>query len=206
VLLFSPPFDQTDMEPGYIKGYPPGMRENGGQYTHGAVWSAMALAMLGEHERAWEMFGMLNPILHGDSAAGIERYKVEPYVMAADVYSASQHIGRGGWTWYTGAAGWMYRLAVETLLGFERQGDQLRIKPRLPAAGWSVYRIHYRYRETFYHIEVRPDQQAAPVNTVRIRDDGVEQASDHISLLDDRHDHFAEVSCGAATPPAHADS
>ncbi len=206
VLLFSPPFDQTDMEPGYIKGYPPGMRENGGQYTHGAVWSAMALAMLGEHKRAWELFTMLNPILHGDSPARIKRYKVEPYVMAADVYSASQHIGRGGWTWYTGAAGWMYRLAVETLLGFERQGDHLRIKPRLSAGGWSAYQIHYRYRETFYHIEVRLDQQAGPVNNVRIRVDGVEQSSDYISLLDDRHDHFVKVLCGTVTLPARADS
>ncbi len=200
VLLFTPPFDQTALEPGYIKGYPPGMRENGGQYTHGAVWSAMALALLGEHDGAWELFRILNPILHGDTAKSIQRYKVEPYVMAADVYSASQHVGRGGWTWYTGAAGWMYRLAVETLLGFEKRGDQVRIAPRLPAEGWSVYRIHYRYRETFYHIEVRKEQTAEPGPRVRVRVDGVAQSGDYIPLIDDRHDHFAEVFCRTANP------
>ncbi len=191
IRLFTPPFDRSAMEPGYIKGYPPGIRENGGQYTHGAVWSVMAMALLGDHDRAWDLFRMLNPILHGDTAGKIERYRVEPYVMAADVYGAAPHVGRGGWTWYTGAAGWMYRLAVETLLGLEWHNDHLRLTPRLPAEGWDVYRIRYRYRETTYHIEVRKSDP--PATGMRILVDGAEQPDDRIPLCDDRHDHRVEV-------------
>ncbi|MDZ4198171.1 MAG: hypothetical protein U1E27_02695, partial [Kiritimatiellia bacterium] len=182
---------QSAMEPGYIKGYPPGMRENGGQYTHGAVWSVMALALLGEHDRAWDLFRMLNPILHGDTAAKVERYRVEPYVMAADVYGIAPHVGRGGWTWYTGAAGWMYRLALETLLGLEWHKDYLSLTPRLPAKGWDIYRIRYRYRETTYHIEVRKTDP--PAAEMRIHVDGVVQPDARIPLRDDRVDHRVEV-------------
>ncbi len=192
ILLFAPPFDKTAMNPGYIKGYPPGMRENGGQYTHGAVWTVMALALLGEHDEAWRLFEMLNPIRHGDSPEGIARYKVEPYVMAADVYSGAGHAGRGGWTWYTGAAGWMYRLALETLLGLERCGNHLRLTPRLPEAGWETYRVHYRYCETVYHIEVRKTGSADTFGP-RILMDGVPQPDGHIPLNNDRRDHFVEA-------------
>jgi cyclic beta-1,2-glucan glucanotransferase len=153
IKLLDPPFDTSGLEPGYIKGYVPGVRENGGQYTHAAIWTAMAFALQGDVERAWELFSMLNPIHHavGPEDAGL--YKVEPYVMCADIYGAPPHIGRGGWTWYTGAAGWMYRLAVETLVGLHLEVDRLRVEPRVPA-DWGSYKIHYRYRETFYHVTV----------------------------------------------------
>ncbi|MCJ7603069.1 MAG: cyclic beta 1-2 glucan synthetase, partial [Desulfobulbaceae bacterium] len=154
IQLLAPPFDKSDLEPGYIKGYVPGVRENGGQYTHAAIWATTAFAMLGDTERAWELFTMLNPVNHGSGPAEIERYKVEPYVMGADIYGAPPHTGRGGWTWYTGAAGWMYRLTVETLLGLHLEVDHLRIAPCIPAH-WQSYKIHYRYRETFYHITVK---------------------------------------------------
>ncbi len=192
VLLFTPPFDKTPHDPGYIKGYPPGMRENGGQYTHGAVWSVMAIAQLGDYEKAWELFRMLNPIRHSDTPEGAQRYKVEPYVMSADVYSAPPHVGRGGWTWYTGSAAWMYRLALETLLGLEWHNDYLTLTPRLPTAGWESYRIHYRYRDTFYHIEVNQEKTPAD-RKASVLVDEVEQPDGHIPLHDDHQDHFVKV-------------
>src|ERR1041384_5720620 len=138
VQLLDPPFDTGTSNPGYIKGYVPGVRENGGQYTHAAVWAAMAFAQLGDARRAWEIFAMINPVNHTRSAAALATYKVEPYVMAADVYAAAPHTGRGGWTWYTGSAGWMYRLALESLLGLSREGARLRVAPCLPA-GWPGF-------------------------------------------------------------------
>ena len=129
VKLFDPPFDHSDLNPGYIRGYIPGVRENGGQYTHAAVWSTMALALLGEHERAWEVFRLMNPVRHGGDPEHIATYKVEPYVIAADVYALPPHTGRGGWTWYTGSAGWSYRLLIETLLGISLSGETLRLTP-----------------------------------------------------------------------------
>ena len=136
IQLFDPPFDKSPLNPGYIKGYIPGVRENGGQYTHGAIWTAMAFALMGENERAWELFALLNPMHHGATAEQIATYKVEPYVIAADVYAMPPHIGRGGWTWYTGSAGWMYRFLTETLLGVSLEGNRLRVTPRFPA-GWN---------------------------------------------------------------------
>ena len=147
IQLFDPPFDQSPLNPGYIKGYIPGVRENGGQYTHGAIWTTMAFALMGENDRAWELFALLNPVHHGGTPEQIATYKVEPYVVAADVYAVAPHTGRGGWTWYTGSAGWMYRLLIETLLGVNLEGDQLRLTPRLPKS-WTTYKIHYRYRQT----------------------------------------------------------
>ena len=194
IQLLDPPFDKSELEPGYIKGYVPGVRENGGQYTHAAIWTTMAFAMMGERERAWECFAMLNPIHHGSTADAIERYKVEPYVMCADIYGAPPHTGRGGWTWYTGAAGWMYRLTVETLLGLQLEVDHLRIAPCVPAH-WGAYKIHYCYRDTVYHITVRgagePSGQAA-----RVTVDGVEQHDARIPLVDDRQAHHVEVVLG----------
>ena len=163
IQLFDPPFDKSALNPGYIKGYIPGVRENGGQYTHGAIWTAMAFALLGENERAWELFALLNPIQHGATAEQIATYKVEPYVVAADVYAVAPHMGRGGWTWYTGSAGWMYRFLAETLLGVNLEGNQLRLTPRFPP-GWPTYKIHYRYRQTVYHITISrlaPDRTGA---------------------------------------------
>ena len=132
VLLFTPPFDHGDLDPGYIKGYLPGIRENGGQYTHGAIWSVLAFAALGDGDKAGELFSILNPINHASTTAGVHRYKVEPYVMAADVYAEPPHVGRGGWTWYTGSAGWMYQAGIEWILGFRLRGTELSIDPCIP--------------------------------------------------------------------------
>jgi cyclic beta-1,2-glucan synthetase len=152
-LLFTPPFDHTLREPGYIKGYPPGIRENGGQYTHGAVWAAIAFAMLGDGDKASELFSMLNPINRSSTRAAIRRYKVEPYVVSADVYSLPPHVGRGGWTWYTGSAGWMYRAGLEWILGFRVQGGLLLLDPCVPKM-WHGFEITYRYRSARYEIAV----------------------------------------------------
>jgi cyclic beta-1,2-glucan synthetase len=192
VLLFDPPFDHSDLNPGYVKGYIPGVRENGGQYTHAAIWTTMAFAMMGQTERAWELMGMLNPIRHGDTPEKIGTYKVEPYVVAADVYGVFPHTGRGGWTWYTGSAGWMYRLVVETLIGLERQGDSLRLVPRLPES-WATLKIHYRYHQTQYHIEVvRTPGETRPATEIFL--DGQKLAtSDCFPLIDDRQDHAVEM-------------
>jgi cyclic beta-1,2-glucan synthetase len=194
IQLLDPPFDKSDMEPGYIKGYVPGVRENGGQYTHAAIWSTMAFAMMGDTERAWELFAMLNPVHHGSTPEAIERYKVEPYVMCADIYGAAPHTGRGGWTWYTGAAGWMYRLTVETLLGLQLEVDHLRIAPCIPAH-WDSYIIHYRYRETVYHIAIRRiGEQTGQAIRVTVDGAGVESAGKGvIPLVDDRREHHVEV-------------
>ncbi|MDP3586198.1 MAG: glucoamylase family protein [Thiobacillus sp.] len=194
IQLLDPPFDKSALEPGYIKGYIPGVRENGGQYTHAAIWTTMAFAMMGDTERAWEFFAMLNPILHGDTPETMQRYKVEPYVMCADIYAVAPHTGRGGWTWYTGAAGWMYRLTVETLLGLQLEVDHLRISPCIPA-DWDAYKVHYRYRDTVYHIRIRRDGEPAGQAT-RVTVDGVEQHDARIPLIDDRREHHAEVILG----------
>lgn len=194
IQLLDPPFDKSDLEPGYIKGYIPGVRENGGQYTHAAIWTTMAFAMLGDNKRAWELFAMLNPVNHGSTPEAIEHYKVEPYVMCADIYGVAPHIGRGGWTWYTGAAGWMYRLTVETLLGLQREGDHLRIAPCIPD-DWNEYRIHYRYRDTVYHITVSRAGGTSGLVT-RLTVDGIECTDKRIPLVDDHREHVVEVNLG----------
>jgi len=194
IQLLDPPFDKSELDPGYIKGYVPGVRENGGQYTHGAIWAAMAFAQLGHHERAWELFQMLNPIRHAATPDELAVYRVEPYVMAADVYSVAPHTGRGGWTWYTGSAGWMYRLAVESLLGLHREVNRLRFEPRLPTA-WGGYKVHYRYRDTFYHIDVKRVVPGAH-QVVRVLVDGTEQPDHRVPLVDDRRDRQVEVHLG----------
>ncbi len=190
IQLLDPPFDKSDLNPGYIKGYVPGVRENGGQYTHAAIWAAMAFARLGDNRRAWELFTMINPINHAGSAEETAVYKVEPYVVAADVYAVPPHTGRGGWTWYTGSAGWMYRLIVESLLGLRLEVDKLRFAPCLPA-DWQGFKMHYRYRETVYHIEVL--QTPAENGEMRVSVDGIEQHDKTIPLVDDHKEHWAEV-------------
>ena len=190
VQLMDPPFDKSNLNPGYIKGYVPGVRENGGQYTHGAIWTAMAFAQLGDSRRAWELLTMINPINHAKLPEGIATYKVEPYVVAADVYAFPPHIGRGGWTWYTGSAGWMYRLIVESLLGLRLEIDKLRFAPCLPA-DWETFKIHYRYRETIYHISVLQTRTGKGVTRVIV--DGVERDDQAIPLVDDHQEHSVEV-------------
>jgi cellobiose phosphorylase len=191
IQLFDPPFDKSAFDPGYIKGYIPGVRENGGQYTHGAIWTAMALALMGENEHAWELFSLLNPIHHGSTPEQIATYKVEPYVVAADVYGVAPHTGRGGWTWYTGSAGWMYRLLTETLLGVNLEGDQLRLTPRMPK-NWTTYKIHYRFRQTVYHITItRLDADLEEEKQLWL--DGKEVAVETVPLIDDRQVHFVEM-------------
>jgi cyclic beta-1,2-glucan synthetase len=194
VKLLAPPFDTAPVEPGYIKGYPPGVRENGGQYTHAAVWTAMAFAALGDHARAWELFRLINPVSHGDTPEAIAAYRVEPYVVAADIYAAAPHTGRGGWTWYTGSASWMYRLLVESLLGIEREGTVLRLSPH-PPRDWPRYTIRYRYYETTYRITVvHPGhgiREPGPIRTMVV--DGVPQADHTIPLVDDSREHSIEI-------------
>ena len=156
IRLLTPPFVNTPHDPGYIKGYVAGVRENGGQYTHAACWVVRAMAELGRHERATELLTLLNPVHHADSPEKVEIYQVEPYVVAADVYGVEPHVGRGGWTWYTGSAGWFYRVALETILGFTlEEGRYIRLEPRIPES-WPGYRIVYRFPEhgTRYDLQV----------------------------------------------------
>ncbi|MFZ0254275.1 MAG: glucoamylase family protein, partial [Gammaproteobacteria bacterium] len=194
IQLLDPPFDQSDLDPGYIKGYVPGVRENGGQYTHGAIWAAMAFAALGDSRRAWELTTMINPANHAKSPQAIATYKVEPYVMAADVYAVAPHTGRGGWTWYTGSAGWMYRLIMESLLGLRLEVDRLHVAPCLPTH-WGGLKIHYRYRETVYHINITqtPTGDDGRSGVMGVTVDGVEQDDPIIPLVDDHWEHTVEV-------------
>jgi len=196
IQLLDPPFDKSALEPGYIKGYVPGVRENGGQYTHAAIWTTTAFAMLGDKARAWELFTILNPINHGSTPEDIETYKVEPYVMSADIYGASPHTSRGGWTWYTGAAGWMYRLTLETLLGLQLEVDHLRINPCVPDH-WDSFKIHYRYRETLYHISINcSDIKSGQESQVLLDGAVVNDVAGRIPLVDDHCDHYVEIEFG----------
>ncbi|MDB5770311.1 MAG: ndvB [Burkholderia sp.] len=190
VQLLDPPFDKSDQNPGYIRGYVPGVRENGGQYTHAAIWTAMAFAKMGDNQRAWELLQMINPVNHGRTARDIATYKVEPYVVAADVYAVSPHVGRGGWTWYTGSSGWMYRLMVESLLGLNLEGDKLIITPCLPEH-WTTFKLAYRYRDTMYRIVVT--QSSADGVTKNVTVDGVEQIDGMVQLVDDKQEHAVEI-------------
>jgi cellobiose phosphorylase len=197
VQLLDPPFDTSSMNPGYIKGYVPGVRENGGQYTHAAIWAAMAFARMGDTKRAWELFTMINPVNHARTIEETAIYKVEPYVVAADVYAVPPHTGRGGWTWYTGSAAWMYRLIVESLLGLRLEVGKLHFSPCLPA-DWEGFTMHYRYRETMYHIVVR---QPSGINgEMRVTIDGVEHHDTFISLFDDHQEHRVEVTIAVPEP------
>ena len=196
VQLLDPPFDKTAQDPGYIRGYVPGVRENGGQYTHAALWATMAFARLGDSARAWELLRMINPVHHGDSAERIATYKVEPYVVAADVYAVAPHVGRGGWTWYTGSAGWMYRLMVESLLGLRREGALLHLAPCIPRE-WPGYRMRYRYGDTVYRIHVQPQVGGEPSH---LTVDGIAQPGLSFALGDDRAEHVVEA--WVALPPS----
>ena len=194
IRLFDPPFDKSALNPGYIKGYVPGVRENGGQYTHAAMWSTLAFALMGDGDRAGELFSIINPINHSSTRAGIHRYKVEPYVACADVYSAAQHVGRGGWTWYTGSAAWMYRVTLEWLLGFRLQGDALLLDPCIPRH-WPRFEIAYRHGSTPYDIVVEnPLGVCRGVLTIKL--DGQTLAEQRVPLLDDGVTHRVQVVLG----------
>ena len=191
IMLLTPPFDKGAHDPGYIKGYLPGVRENGAQYTHAALWAVMATAMRGDGNRAFALYQMINPLTHGNSAAAIETYKVEPYVVAADVYTAKGHLGRGGWTWYTGSASWMYRVGLEHLLGFVREGNVLRIQPCVPDS-WPEFSISYRFGKSAYDITVKQPQLVRK-RGARVTVDGVERKSSDIPLVDDGQRHSVLV-------------
>ena len=189
IQLLDPPFDASNLNPGYIKGYLPGVRENGGQYTHAAVWLIIAFARLGDKKRVWELLRMINPINHGKTVEDNALYKVEPYVLAADVYARTPHAGRGGWTWYTGSAGWMYRLITESFLGLQQVGNQLKINPCIPDE-WMSFKVDYTYKNTVYKIAVT-QHNANEVNNIEL--DGVHQEGDFISLTDDGREHIVKV-------------
>ncbi len=182
IKLFDPPFDHPPHDPGYIAGYLPGVRENGGQYTHAAVWVIMAFAEAGQVDKAWKLFQLISPISHSSSAERINTYRVEPYIAAADIYSLESCPGRGGWTWYTGSAGWMYRLITETFIGIRISADQLWFEPRLPS-DWQSFKLHYRHHETFYHITVEV------AVTPEIVVDNQPSSNGVIHMVNDRRDH-----------------
>jgi cyclic beta-1,2-glucan synthetase len=197
VLLFTPPFDHPQHDPGYIKGYPPGVRENGGQYTHGATWAAMAFAMLGDGDRAGEILSLLNPINHSSNRTDIDRYKVEPYAICGDVYSVPPHAGRGGWTWYTGSAGWTYRIALEWLLGFRLKGDKLLLDPCIPR-GWPSFEITYRHGTAQYDISVE-NPLGVCRGIIAVKLDGQSRTGDDrvtIPLVDDGGKHRVQIVLG----------
>ncbi len=200
IMLLTPPFDRGTHDPGYIKGYLPGVRENGAQYTHAALWAVMATAMRGDGDRAFDLYQMLNPITHADTEAEMLRYKVEPYVIAADIYTAPSQLGRGGWTWYTGSASWMYRVGLEQLLGFTKVGETLRIVPRVPRS-WSQYAIHYRFGDSVYEITVH-DPMGQQARGARVMVDGVWSADGVIQLRDDGTTHVVTIEA-AAEPQSH---
>jgi cyclic beta-1,2-glucan synthetase len=196
VLLLTPPFDKSPRDPGYIKGYLPGVRENGAQYTHAALWTALAIAKLGDGDRAGQVMSMLNPFSHARSREGAERYKVEPYVVAADVYAAPGHEGRGGWTWYTGSASWSYRVSLEGVLGFEKRGTSIRFNPCIPAS-WPGFSIDYRFGASTYAIDVRnPDGVSTGV--VSVTTDGIAADDSVLELIDDGLRHEVVVTIAAA--------
>ncbi len=196
VLLFTPPFDHSDVDPGYVKGYLPGIRENGGQYTHGGIWSILAFAALGEGDKAGELFSILNPINHASTRAGVHRYKVEPYVMAADVYAEPSHVGRGGWTWYTGSAGWMYQAGVESILGFRLRGTALLLEPCIPRA-WRGYEIDFRYHSARYHVVVEnPQGVSGGVATASLDGRPLADGGAKVPLADDGATHEVVVVLG----------
>jgi len=196
VKLFTPPFDHSAKDPGYIKAYPPGLRENGGQYTHAAMWTTLAFALLGDGDRAGELFSLLNPINHASTRAAIHRYKVEPYVVCADVYSAPQHVGRGGWTWYTGSSGWMYRTATEGILGIKLRGTTLVLDPCIPRA-WPGFEFTYKHGSSRYRITVK-NPRGVNRGIAHATLDGKELggARGEFQLMDDGRYHYGEITLG----------
>jgi cyclic beta-1,2-glucan synthetase len=194
ILLFTPPFDHSSLDPGYVKGYLPGVRENGGQYTHAAVWVMEAAALLGQGGAAFRLLQILNPILHAQDSEGVAHYQVEPYVLAGDVYSRPPHVGRGGWTWYSGSAGWFYQSVLESILGFQHRGDRLQFQPCIPP-GWSHYEITYRFGSAIYQIKVE-NPTGAESGVVSVWLDNELQATNYLSLAGDGGNHEVRVVVG----------
>jgi cyclic beta-1,2-glucan synthetase len=196
VKLFTPAFDHTAKDPGYIKAYPPGLRENGGQYTHAAMWTTLAFALLGDGDRAGELFSLLNPINHASTRTGIHRYKVEPYVVCADVYSVPPHVGRGGWTWYTGSAAWMYRTAVEGILGISARGATLMIDPCIPRA-WAGFEFTYKFGTSRYRVTVKnPRGLSRGIAEARLDGKSLSAGACEIEMVDDGRYHYGEITLG----------
>jgi cellobiose phosphorylase len=206
IRLLTPPFEHTDPSPGYIQGYPPGIRENGAQYTHGVLWSIGAWSMLGRGDKAFEMFRMLNPINHARTESEVRRYCGEPYVMAADVYTGEPHAGRAGWTWYTGAAGWMYRLGLEAILGIRMKEGRLHIRPCIPPE-WREFTVRYRYGGSEWRIDVKnPDGRSTGIRRLAIDGEEARPAGADredgalLTLTDDGKTHVVELVLGEEDP------
>jgi cellobiose phosphorylase len=199
ILLLTPPFDKTAHNPGYIQGYPPGVRENGGQYTHAAIWTAWAFAILGQGERAGALFRLLNPVYHADIPEKAQRYMVEPYGIAADIYSQPPHTGTGGWTWYTGSSGWMYRLGLEAILGITCVGRALNINPCIPG-NWPGLKVDYRFGTAHYKISVEnPEGVNHGVRQILLN--GIPLPDNRVPLTDDGRQHAVRVLMGSVLPP-----
>ncbi len=200
-LLFAPPFDKTARDPGYIKGYPPGIRENGGQYTHAAAWAIMGFVAVGQGDKAAELFSLVNPVNHASTRSGVLRYKVEPYVVAADVYSVAPHVGRGGWTWYTGSAGWLYRAGIESILGLRIKGDLMEIDPCIPTS-WPGFEMTLRYRGSVYEISIH-NREGVGRGVVATELDGASHPPSggkvRLKLAKDRGTHSVIVTLGIGT-------
>lgn len=177
------------MNPGYIKGYVPGIRENGGQYTHAAIWLIMAFAEQKNREKTWELLQMINPVHHSENMEAVAKYKVEPYVMAADIYADPLHLGRGGWTWYTGSAGWMYQLIIDSFTGLKCKANELRFEPCIPAT-WESFKVKYRYIDTPYHITIIQDNNH---DEQEIIVDDMPQSNKILSLTNYGKQHFVKV-------------
>jgi cyclic beta-1,2-glucan synthetase len=195
ILLLTPPFEHPDHDPGYIKGYLPGIRENGGQYTHASTWTLIAFAELGDGDKAVELFRMMNPINRADTRANVQRYKVEPYVVAGDIYAEAPHIGRGGWTWYTGSAGWLYRAGIESILGFRVRGTLLSIDPCIPR-NWPGYSMEFRYHSSVYKITVENPSGVARGVALTELDGKLLAGSAAIHLMDDGVTHQVRIVLG----------
>jgi cellobiose phosphorylase len=203
IKLLTPPFDKGDLQPGYIKAYVPGVRENGGQYTHAAVWVVLAFCMLRNGDRAGELFHMLNPINHTRTKIEYSIYKAEPYVIAADIYGEPPHAGRGGWSWYTGAAGWLYRVGIENIIGFVKKGDKLFLNPCVPKS-WSKFEIEYHYGGSVYHITVKNPHKICS-GRVKLTIDEVPSEQEYINLHDDGKHHYADVLLCVPNDPPKSD-
>jgi cyclic beta-1,2-glucan synthetase len=189
IQLLDPPFDHSELNPGYIKGYVPGVRENGGQYSHAAIWALMAFAKLGDKEKVYELFSLINPINHAKNPEDVEVYKVEPYVMAADVYANESHKGRGGWTWYTGSSGWMYQFIIGNLLGMKLEKDELSFYPCFPLS-WPSVNVKYRYGNSSYNITVYQLGQGKDSFSIL---DNTRSDSGKLMMTDDGKEHIAEI-------------